>query len=111
MSVDMTKWCELAKQNINNRQNVGGRLGGKTVIVTGAAQGFGKGIAEMVGKTVETFGGIDLLVANAGVVRSGPPAHKGASPQKSLENPSIKAIFSPYATPKLQHLIPAHPFV
>ena len=46
MSVDMTKWCELAKQNINNRPNVGGRLGGKIVIVTGAAQGFGKGIAE-----------------------------------------------------------------
>ena len=40
MSVYMTKWCELAKQNINNRPNVGGRLGGKIVIVTGAAQGY-----------------------------------------------------------------------
>lgn len=119
MSVDMTKWCELAKQNITNRPSVDGRLGGKIVVVTGAAQGFGKGIAEelyregasvviadmnlplaeevaknlgeraaavavnvaddesvaeMVAKTVELFGGIDLFVANAGVVRSGPLA-------------------------------------
>jgi len=119
MSVDMTKWCELAKKNINNRRSDGGRLGGKIVIVTGAAQGFGKGIAEelynegasvviadmnlplaeqvakelgeraaaisvnvaddesvamMIGKTVEIFGGLDLLVSNAGVLRSGPLA-------------------------------------
>ena len=115
----MTKWCELAKKNINNRRSDGGRLGGKIVIVTGAAQGFGKGIAEelynegasvviadmnlplaeqvakelgeraaaisvnvaddesvamMIGKTVEIFGGLDLLVSNAGVLRSGPLA-------------------------------------
>ena len=119
MSVDMTKWCELAKKNIHNRPAATGRLAGKVAVVTGAAQGFGKGIAEelykegaavviadmnlplaqqvaqelgeraaaiavnvsdedsvaaMVGQTVETFGGLDLMLANAGVVRSGPIA-------------------------------------
>lgn len=119
MSIDMTKWCEIAKSNISNRKSVAGRLGGKICVVTGAAQGFGKGIAEalyaegaviviadmnealaksvadglgeraaaiavnvtdeesvanMVAKTVEIFGGLDLMVANAGVVRSGPIA-------------------------------------
>ena len=119
MSVDMTKWQELAKQNIHNRPAGEGRLAGKITIVTGAAQGFGKGIAEelykqgatiiiadmnqelaqtvatemgeracaiavnvsdeesvanLVAQTVEKFGGLDLMVANAGVVRSGPIA-------------------------------------
>ena len=46
MSVDMTKWQEIAKQNIHNRPTGEGRLAGKIIIVTGAAQGFGKGIAE-----------------------------------------------------------------
>ncbi|MDD2441981.1 MAG: SDR family NAD(P)-dependent oxidoreductase [Eubacteriales bacterium] len=98
-----------------------GRLGGRVCLVTGAAQGFGEGIArelaqaggvlviadlnlplaqsvarslneqfgpgtalavgvdvgsetsvaEMVTETVLTFGGIDLLVSNAGVLRAG----------------------------------------
>ena len=119
MSVDMSKWCELAKANIHNRPAGEGRLAGKICIVTGAAQGFGKGIAEelykegativvadmneplakqvaeefgerataiavnvsdeesvanMVAKTVELYGGLDLMLSNAGVVRSGPIA-------------------------------------
>lgn len=119
MSVDMTKWQELAKKNIHNRPAGEGRLAGKITIVTGAAQGFGKGIAEelykegativiadmnlplaetvakemgerawaiavnvsdeescanMVAQVVEKFGGLDIMVANAGVVRSGPIA-------------------------------------
>ena len=119
MSVDMTKWQEIARQNVSNRPARAGRLGGKVVIVTGAAQGFGKGIAEelykegatiiiadmnqalaeqvaaemgenacaiavnvsdeesvanMVAQTVEKFGGLDMMLANAGVVRSGPLA-------------------------------------
>ena len=119
MSVDMTKWCEMAKANMGKRPAGEGRLAGKICIVTGAAQGFGKGIAEelykegatiiiadmneplakqvaeemgeraaavavnvsdeesvaaMVAKTVELFGGLDLMLSNAGVVRSGPIA-------------------------------------
>ena len=119
MSVDMTKWCEIAKQNIHNRSAGTGRMAGKICIVTGAAQGFGRGIAEelykegaiiviadmneplamqvaeqlgeraaaiavnvydedsvanMVAQTVEKFGGLDLMLSNAGVVRSGPIA-------------------------------------
>ena len=46
MSVDMTKWQEIAKEKIHVRPAGIGRLAGKITIVTGAAQGFGKGIAE-----------------------------------------------------------------
>ena len=119
MSVDMTKWQEIAKENVHKRPDGCGRLAGKITIVTGAAQGFGKGIAEelynegativiadmnqtlaeqvagemgeracaipvnvsdeesvaaLVAQTVEKFGGLDIMVANAGVVRSGPLA-------------------------------------
>lgn len=119
MSVDMTKWQEMAKARIHDRPAGTGRLAGKIAIVTGAAQGFGKGIAQelhqegctvviadmnqplaesvarelgeracaipvnvsdeesvagMVARTVEQYGGVDLMLANAGVVRSGPLA-------------------------------------
>ncbi len=46
MSVDMQKWCDLAKKNMGKRPQGEGRLAGKICIVTGAAQGFGKGVAE-----------------------------------------------------------------
>lgn len=119
MSIDMTKWQEIAKKNIHNRPSGEGRMAGKICVVTGAAQGFGKGIAQelyregatvviadlneplakktaeefgeraaaitvnvadeesvasLVAQTVERFGGIDLMLSNAGVVRSGPIA-------------------------------------
>ena len=114
--IDMQKWQELAKANIHERPGTAGRLAGKIAIVTGSAQGFGKGIAEemhregcavviadmnlpgaqavaeelgenamavevnvtsaesvaaMVQKTVEAFGGLDILVSNAGVAKAG----------------------------------------
>lgn len=119
MSVDMTKWQALAKEHIHDRPAGTGRLAGRIAIVTGAAQGFGKGIAgelykegctvviadmnqplaetvarelgeracaipvnvsdeesvaNLVARTVEQYGGLDLMLANAGVVRSGPLA-------------------------------------
>ena len=114
--IDMQKWQEIAKANIHNRPATTGRLAGKIAIVTGSAQGFGKGIAEemykegasiviadlneelaasvaaemgeravcvkvnvsdeesvasLLQQTVEHFGGLDIFVSNAGVVRSG----------------------------------------
>jgi len=105
-----------AKENIHIRPQTSGRLAGKIAIVTGAAQGFGLGIAEemykegaavviadmnvegaekvaasmgdraigigvnvadeksveeLVIKTVEHFGGLDIFVANAGIAKAG----------------------------------------
>ena len=37
MSVDMTKWTDIAKANVHNRPAGQGRLAGKITIVTGAA--------------------------------------------------------------------------
>ncbi len=115
--MDMGLWQKIARANTGKRIAAPGRLSGKIVLVTGAAQGFGKGIAQemhregasvvladingpmaqmaaeelgdrafaitadvsdeqsvanMAAQTVERFGGLDVLIANAGVVRSGP---------------------------------------
>ncbi len=114
--IEMTKWEQIAAENVGKRNTAPGRLSGKISIVTGSAQGFGKGIAEilyaegasvviadlneelaktvagelgdrafavkvdvsneesvagMIQCTVEHFGGLDLLVSNAGVLKAG----------------------------------------
>jgi NAD(P)-dependent dehydrogenase (short-subunit alcohol dehydrogenase family) len=114
--IDMSKWRALAAENVNARAKTPGRLGGKIAIVTGGAQGFGRGIAEelhregadtviadinealaaevatglgeraasvrvdvsdessvagMIAFCVERFGGLDLFVSNAGVLKAG----------------------------------------
>ena len=55
MSIDMTQWQAIAQENIHNRPAATGRLAGKITIVTGAAQGFGKGIAEELYKEGATI--------------------------------------------------------
>ncbi len=115
--IDMGKWEAIAAQKVGQRDtSAPGRLSGKVCIVTGSAQGFGKGIAEelyqegasvviadlneplaqqvaaaigpramavkvdvsneesvqqMVAATVERFGGLDLFISNAGVLKAG----------------------------------------
>ena len=68
MSVDMSKWQEIAKQNIHNRPAGQGRLAGKITIVTGAAQGFGKGIAEELYKRLPDVTEGELTKLKATVV-------------------------------------------
>ena len=114
--IDLSKWEQIAAQQIHNRKKIAGRLGGRVAVVTGSAQGFGKGIAEelyregacvviadlneplaqtvaaslgeraiavktdvsseesvagLIAATVEAFGGLDLFVSNAGVLKAG----------------------------------------
>ncbi|HWP21560.1 MAG TPA: SDR family NAD(P)-dependent oxidoreductase [Candidatus Cryosericum sp.] len=114
--IDLTKWERIASEQVHNRVKAAGRLSGKIAVVTGSAQGFGKGIAEelyregasvlvadlneplakdvaeslgeraaavsvdvtdeasvagMIAACVETFGGLDLFVSNAGVLKAG----------------------------------------
>ena len=114
--IDMSKWEQIAASRVHERIAALGRLSGKIAVVTGSAQGFGKGIAEglynegasvviadlneplakavaealgeraffvrvdvsdeqsvaeMIQKTVEHFGGIDLFISNAGVLKAG----------------------------------------
>lgn len=134
----MEKWCEIAKKSMGKRPEGTGRLAGKITIVTGAAQGFGKGIAEelykegatvviadmneplakevadslgeravsvgvnvsdeesvaeMVAKTVEMFGGLDIMLANAGVVRSGPIAEMEKKDFEFVTNVNYTGFF------------------
>ena len=114
--IDLSKWEKIAGENAGQRGSAPGRLGGKICVVTGAAQGFGKGIAQemyvegasvvvadlnlplaqqvadelgeraqavkvdvtdeqsvadMVAFAVDSFGGLDLFVSNAGVLKAG----------------------------------------
>ena len=114
--MELNEALAYAKEHVHDRPKTEGRLAGKIAIVTGAAQGFGLGIAQcmyaegatvviadlnlplaektaeemgeravavavnvadeesvcqMVCRTVELFGGLDIIVANAGVAKAG----------------------------------------
>lgn len=114
--LDMTRYEGMARGRAGQREAVGGRLSGRIALVTGGAQGFGRGIAQelyregafvciadlneplameaveelgarafavkadvtseesvaaMIGACVERFGGLDLLVSNAGILKAG----------------------------------------
>lgn len=114
--MDMEQAKAYTAENVKNRPDACGRLGGKIAVVTGGAQGFGLGIAQalyregasvviadmnekaaqkaaedlgaraiaisvnvaeaesvrqMVIDTVEHFGGLDLFISNAGVLKAG----------------------------------------
>ena len=128
----------FAAANVHNRPATTGRLAGKIAIVTGAAQGFGYGIAkemlkegasivvadlneplamevaaefgehamgvkvdvsspesveEMVVKTVEHFGGVDILVSNAGVAGAGSLEDMSVAKFEFVTNINYKAYF------------------
>ncbi len=58
--IDMSAWADMAAQHIHlRRAEAPGRLSGKAVIITGAAQGFGKGIAQELYKE-----GANILIAD-----------------------------------------------
>lgn len=114
--IDISKWEAIAAKKVHERLSAPGRLSGKVSIVTGAAQGFGKGIAQemhregacvviadlnlplaqevaralgeraaavmvnvtdeqsvadLVAAAVDRFGGLDLFISNAGVLKAG----------------------------------------
>ena len=114
--IDISKWEAIAARRVHERHNAPGRLSGKVSVVTGAAQGFGKGIAQelyregacvviadlnlplalevartlgeraaavlvnvtdeqsvadMAAAAVDRFGGLDLFISNAGVLKAG----------------------------------------
>lgn len=114
--IDISKWEKIAGEKVRERRRAPGRLSGKVSVVTGSAQGFGKGIAQalyregacvviadlnlplaqevaqalgehavavmvnvtdeqsvadMVVSAVDSFGGLDLFISNAGVLKAG----------------------------------------
>ena len=66
--IDMSKWQQIAKEKIHIRPATQGRLAGKIAIVTGAAQGFGKGIAEELHAEGATVGIADMNLPGAETV-------------------------------------------
>ena len=58
--IELEKWERIAAQQIHLRgREIPGRLGGKVVIITGSAQGFGRGIAEELYKE-----GASIIIAD-----------------------------------------------
>ena len=143
--IDMSRWQQIARENARVRPAGAGRMAGKLALVTGAARGFGRGIAEalcasgasvavadvdfpgaqavaaalgeralaveadvtdeasvarMVARAVEAFGGLDLLVANAGVSGAGGWRRWSAKRLNSSRASTTRAISSARSTPR-----------
>jgi len=58
--IDMKRWEDLAEANAGKRPGRPGRLSGKLAVVTGSAQGFGRGIAEALCREGATVAIADL---------------------------------------------------
>ena len=61
----------LADMNVDLARQEADRLG-ERALALGADVSREEDVAAMIGQTVQCFGGLDLLVNNAGIVRSGP---------------------------------------
>ena len=90
--IDMTKWQEIARQNIHNRPATSGRLAGKIAIVTGAAQGFGKGIAEELYAEGATVGIADMNLPGAQSVAAALGEHAFAIEVNVTDEQSVAAM-------------------
>ncbi len=138
--MDITAAKQAAKENVFSRVETGGRLSGKIAVVTGSAQGFGRGIAKelykhgafvlvadldfqrdvaetfcaelgeraafcpvdvsseesvrnMVCTCVEKFGGLDLMVANAGIAKAGTLENMDVATFEKIEKVNYTGYF------------------
>ena len=90
--IDMSKWQEIARTNIHNRPATSGRLAGKISIVTGAAQGFGKGIAEEMHREGAIVVIADMNVAGAQAVAEELGEHACAIEVNVTSEESVAAL-------------------
>ena len=81
MSVDMTKWQEIAKANIHNRPAGQGRLAGKITIVTGPVEGAAIGnllTQAMALGDIKDLDALRQVVRNSESVETWTPNHTAA---------------------------------
>ena len=90
--LDMSKWTAIAKENIGKRPATQGRLAGKIAIVTGAAQGFGKGIAEEMHREGATVVIADMNLPGAKAVAEALGEHAAAVEVNVTDEESVAAM-------------------
>ena len=90
--IDMSKWTAIAQANIGKRPQTTGRLAGKIAIVTGAAQGFGKGIAEEMHREGATVVIADMNLPGAQAVADELGEHAAAIEVNVTDEASVAAM-------------------